>query len=98
VPSEGNGTRSVPAIDRQLDGINLLPILTGEQAAASADVLLAGEPFNAPAKSDPPRRLEIHPGWRRRFAIQPERRHRRAARLGYQNQPIVVDLKARLKA
>jgi arylsulfatase A-like enzyme len=47
---------------------------------ATSDLLLARQPLHAQSKSHPPRRVEIHQRWRRRFALQPQRRHRRAPR------------------
>jgi arylsulfatase A-like enzyme len=98
VPSVSNGTRSVPTTDRQLDGMDLLPILTGERPRQDRTF------FWRVNRSNRQQKAIRHGDWKYvndggvevlvnlREDIQ-ERRD-----LGYRHPDVLADLKARLKA
>ena len=69
-----------PADDRPFDGINLIPILTGEQPAKRPHALLAHRSREPPAEGRPPREMEIHPGRHVEMLFDLERRRGRAPR------------------
>jgi arylsulfatase A len=98
VPSDVNGTRSVPTTERELDGINLLPILTGEQPHEERTFCWRVN------RAQRQQKAIRHGDWKYvndggvdlLFNLQDDIGERRD--LGYRNQSIVAELKAKLKA
>jgi arylsulfatase A-like enzyme len=98
VPSDQNGTRSVTTTGRQLDGINLLQILTGEMPERERTFCWRVN------RSVRQQKAIRHGDWKYvwdggvdlLFNLKDDIGERRD--LSYQNQAIATDLKARLKA
>jgi arylsulfatase A len=49
-----------PPKEKPLDGIDLIPLLTGEKPSPRPHLLLAHRPLESQAKGHPPRQMEVH--------------------------------------